>query len=89
MGEWKLVLFVILATAFLAMLFNVHPILAEATIQTDEVSTILYPILGVFQTFSNYLTLLTFSIIGMGTFGVLYVSCKKKNNKNIKSVSNK
>jgi len=77
MGEWKLVLFVILATAFLAMLFNVQPILAGATIQTDEVSTILYPVLGVFQTFSSYLILLTFVIIGAGVFGTLYFSCKR------------
>jgi len=88
MGHWKFVLFVILTAASVALLFNVHSALAEAPTPGDEITAILYPILGAFPVLSDYLILLTFTIVGAGTFTILYFSCKKKNNKNIKSVKN-
>ena len=83
MGHWKLVSFLILTAVPLALVLNVHPALAKAPTPVDEITVILYPILGDLSVLSNYLILLTFAIVGAGTFAVLYFSCKKRNSKNL------
>lgn len=88
MGHWKLVSFVIFAAVTFVMLFNVHPALAEAPTLGNEITGILYPILGAMPVFSDYLILLTFAIVGAGAFTVLYFSCKIRNSKNLNSISN-
>lgn len=88
MGHWKLVSFVIFTAVNFVMLFNVHPALAESPTLGNEITGILYPILGAMPVLSNYLILLTFTIVGAGSFAVLYFSCKIRNSKNLNSISN-
>lgn len=88
MGHWKIVSFVMLTALSVALLFNFHTALAQTPIPVDEITVILYPILEALPVLSNYLILLTFTIIGAGSFTVLYFSCKKRNSKYLNSISN-